>query len=122
MKYFSTKSGYIIDENNLYIPMDESSSLYLSYKEYVLGGNPVEFTKNITDLEVASQIDIFREDCSFCISTIKGLQEAIERKIISGTDIPLDILHLRECAKMDYNSKKEEYLNSLSSIIIITTT
>jgi hypothetical protein len=87
--------------------MNESSPLYPEYKEYVLSGNPVNFTENLTDLEVEYNINLLREDCSQCISNIQGLQEAIERKIINGTDIPLNILHLRECAKNEYSSKKK---------------
>jgi hypothetical protein len=102
--------------------MDESSSLYPEYKDYVLSGNPVDFTENLTDLEVEYKLNCFRQECSESISNIQGLQESIERKIINNTDIPLEILNKRESIKEDYRIKKEEYIASLTTITIINTT
>jgi hypothetical protein len=101
--------------------MDESSSLYPEYKDYVLSGNPVDFTENLTDLDVEYETNLLRQSCSNAVSNIEGLQEAIERKIINGTEIDQIILDKREAIKLEYKVAKDNYLASLNSIIIITT-
>ena len=52
MKYYTTKNGKIIDENNQLIPMDESSSLYQDYYNYLKN----EGTVYPTDYEFPSDV------------------------------------------------------------------
>jgi hypothetical protein len=49
MKYYKTKYGSIINENNETIPMDESSELYKDYVDFLKNDGIVEDTEFITD-------------------------------------------------------------------------
>jgi hypothetical protein len=49
MKYYKTKYGSIINENNETIQMDESSELYKDYVYFLKNGGIVEDTEFITD-------------------------------------------------------------------------
>lgn len=51
-QYFITKSGIIIDETNLIIPMDENSPLYTDYLNYLKADGEVKST----DYEVPSVV------------------------------------------------------------------
>jgi hypothetical protein len=102
MTYFVTKGGYTVDENNIIIPMDESSPLYQEYLIYILGGNSVYPTDFITQAEIDDGVVLIRKEYSERISNIEGLQEAIERKLIDGTDIPQELLDKRVELKNEY--------------------
>jgi hypothetical protein len=114
MKYFSTRDGYVVDENNLFIPMDESSPLYPDYLQYVISGGDVLPTIFLTDIEIEFDLNCIRQECSFLISSIEGFQEAIERKIIDDIVIPQHLLDKRNEIKESYRIRKEEYLRLLS--------
>jgi hypothetical protein len=49
MKYYKTKYGSIINENNETIPMDENSELYKDYVDFLKNDGIVEDTEFITD-------------------------------------------------------------------------
>jgi hypothetical protein len=49
MKYYKTKYGSIINENNETIPMDENSKLYNDYVYFLKNDGIVEDTEFITD-------------------------------------------------------------------------
>lgn len=102
MIYFITNGGYTIDENNTIIPMIESSSLYQDYLTYIIEGNEVFTTSYKTPEEIADSILYIRKEYSHRISSIDGLQEAIERKLIDGTEIPQNLLDERELLKEEY--------------------
>jgi len=103
MTYFTTNGGYIIDENNTIIPMIESSLLYQDYRTYVIGGNEVFTTDYKTPEEIAEKILAIRKEYSYRISSIEGMQEAIERKLIDGTEIPQNLLDERNLIKEEYH-------------------
>ena len=58
--YYSAKNGQIIDENNQLIPMDESSSLYQDYYNYLVNDGTVyptdyEFPSDIAERMVSEE-------------------------------------------------------------------
>jgi hypothetical protein len=49
MKYYKTKYGSIVNENNVTIPMDENSDLHKDYVDFLKNDGIVEDTEFITD-------------------------------------------------------------------------
>jgi hypothetical protein len=100
-----TQGGYVVNENGIVIPMDEDSPLYPDYATYVLGGNSVDFTDYITSEEIEDSKIKIRKEYSYRISNIEGFQEALERKILDGTEIPQNILDERESLRIEYRDR-----------------
>ena len=55
MAYFRTKYGTIINENNVVIPMDESSPLWLEYVDYLKAEGEVFNTDFLTEIDLEIQ-------------------------------------------------------------------
>jgi hypothetical protein len=55
MRYFKTKYGTIINENNAVIPMDESSPLWLEYVAYLQNDGTIYDTDFLTDIDLEIQ-------------------------------------------------------------------
>jgi hypothetical protein len=55
MRYFKTKYGTIINENNAVIPMDESSPLWLEYVAYLQNDGTIYDTDFLTDIDLEVQ-------------------------------------------------------------------
>lgn len=55
MAYFKTKYGTIINENNVVIPMDESSPLWLEYVDYLKADGEVLDTDFLTEIDLEIQ-------------------------------------------------------------------
>ena len=105
MAYFITKGGYTIDENNVVIPMIETSLLYQDYLAYLQNGGTVFDSEFETPEEIADRISIIRKEYSDKISAIEGMREAVERKLIEGLDIPQAILDQREALRAEYRTR-----------------
>lgn len=105
MAYFITKGGYTIDENNVVIPMDDASPLYSAYLSYLQNEGTVLPSEFETPEEIADKINAIRKDYSDRISAIEGMQEAVERKLIEGLDIPQAILDQREALRAEYRTR-----------------
>lgn len=105
MAYFITKGGYTIDENNVVIPMDDTSPLYPAYLSYLQNEGTVLQSEFETPEEIVDKVNAIRKDYSDRISAIEGMQEAIERKLIEGIDIPQNILDKREFLRTEYRTR-----------------
>ena len=56
MQYFKTKYGEIINDNNIVIPMDESSQLYTLYLQYLTNNGTVYDTDIIVNVPEEIQL------------------------------------------------------------------
>ena len=62
MNYFQTNSGYIVDENNELVPMEEGHPLYIAYLAFLKQGGAVEPTDfEIEVIEPKTLIELIRE-------------------------------------------------------------
>lgn len=52
MRYFRTKYGTIINENNVVIPMQEGNALWLAYVDFLKNEGIVEDTDFLTDFDL----------------------------------------------------------------------
>ena len=77
MKYFITKNGKIINENNKVIPMDENNAQWQDYYNYLKSnGEVVE-----VDFEIDVELEVPNEVPLWCIKAIlheMGLLEIVE--------------------------------------------
>jgi hypothetical protein len=55
MRYFKTKYGTIINENNEVIPMQEGNSLYNEYLEFLANEGTIEETDFLTEIDLEIQ-------------------------------------------------------------------
>lgn len=104
MAYYITKGGYTINEDKVIVPMQDYLPLYQDYLVYLAEMNPLIDTDYETPEEIKDKILIIRKEYSDKISGISGMQEAIERKLIDGTEIPKSILDERETLKAEYKT------------------
>jgi hypothetical protein len=106
MTYFRTKYGTIVNENNVVIPMDESSPLYIDYIEYltnegeVFETDLVNSSDNIYLTQEALQIDLLYTGL---ISDL--LRKHIEKLSIDGIPIPQDVIDERDRLRAECNQK-----------------
>jgi hypothetical protein len=60
MKYYFTKSGYIVDENNVVIPQEENNTEYQKYLDWLTNGGTVEPTEfDIEQIEVPVSVPLW---------------------------------------------------------------
>ena len=60
MKYYFTKSGYIVDENNVVIPQEEKNTDYQKYLDWLNNGGTVEPTEfDIEQIEVPVSVPLW---------------------------------------------------------------
>jgi hypothetical protein len=60
MKYYFTKSGYIVDENNVVIPQEENNTDYQKYLDWLSNGGTVEPTEfDIEQIEVPVSVPLW---------------------------------------------------------------
>jgi hypothetical protein len=106
MAYFRTKYGTIVNEDNVVIPMDESSPLYIDYIEYltnegeVFETDLVNSSDNIYLIQEALQIDLLYTGL---ISDL--LRKHIEKLSIDGIPIPQDVIDERDRLRDECNQK-----------------
>jgi hypothetical protein len=106
MTYFKTKYGTIVNEDNVVIPMDESSPLYIDYIEYLTNEGEVFETDlvNSSDntylTQEALQIDLLYTGL---ISDL--LRKHIEKLSIDGVPIPQDVIDERDRLRAECNQK-----------------
>ena len=90
MKYYATKNGQIIDENNQLIPMDESSPLYQDYYNYLVNDGTVypsdyEFPNDINESLINKALEI---DIDYTNQISELLKKHIEKLNLDGIPIP----------------------------------
>jgi hypothetical protein len=60
MKYYFTKSGYIVNENNVVIPQEENNTDYQKYLDWLNNGGTVEPTEfDIEQIEVPVSVPLW---------------------------------------------------------------
>jgi hypothetical protein len=60
MKYYFTKSGYIVNENNVVIPQEENNTDYQKYLDWLNNGGTVEPTEfDIEQIEVPISVPLW---------------------------------------------------------------
>ena len=60
MKYYFTKSGYIVNENNVVIPQEENNTDYQKYLDWLNNGGTVEPTEfDIDQIEVPVSVPLW---------------------------------------------------------------
>jgi hypothetical protein len=101
--YYRTKYGKIIDENNQVIPMDESSTLYVAYVDYLRAGGELfesnyVFQEDLVD--EALEIDLYYTGV---ISDL--LRKHIEKLSIDLIPIPQDVIDERDRLRAECNQK-----------------
>ena len=106
MNYYTTIRGTLIDENNKVISLDNSD-----YIQYLIDGGTVEQKAIIIEEEKQDMIEQLRAEYSVLISNIEGMDEAVQRKLIDGTEIPQEIIDKREILKKEYKIKESEIIN-----------
>jgi hypothetical protein len=106
MTYFRTKYGTIVNEDNVVIPMDESSPLYIDYIEYLTNEGEifetdlVNSSDNIYLTQEALQIDLLYTGL---ISDL--LRKHIEKLSIDGIPISQDVIDERDRLRAECNQK-----------------
>lgn len=95
MKYFRTKYGNIIDENNQYIPMDESSELYAGYLDYLKNDEEILSTDYVLDFENKPEVPQIVTNAQFRLALIESGQSISNiNAFINSQDEPLkDVLN-----------------------------
>ena len=63
MEYFVTKNGTIVDENMNIVPMDESTSEFKQYYNYLKNEGEVKPTDFETEIEKQIKIDELKKQC-----------------------------------------------------------
>ncbi len=90
MKYYTTKNGKIIDENNQLIPMDESSSLYQDYYNYLKNEGTVypsdyEFPSDVVERMVAEETQKYIQRTGDGISAYAKISAEFRLAKLAGT-------------------------------------
>lgn len=90
MKYYATKNGQIIDENNQLIPMDESSPLYQDYYNYLVNEGTVypsdyEFPSDIAERMVAEETQKYIQRTTDGINAYAKISAEFRLAKLSGT-------------------------------------
>jgi hypothetical protein len=76
MKYYFTKSGYIVDENNVVIPQEENNTDYQKYLDWLNNGGTVEPTDfDIEQIEVPVSVPLW---CVKVVLHEMGLIEQVQ--------------------------------------------
>jgi|688.fasta_scaffold294443_2 hypothetical protein len=90
MKYYTTKNGQIIDENNQLIPQDESSALYQDYYNYLVNDGTVyssdyEFPSDIAERMVAEETQRYIQRTTDGVNSYAKISAEFRLAKLSGT-------------------------------------
>jgi len=90
MKYYTTKNGQIIDENNELIPMDESSPLYQDYYNYLVNEGTVypsdyEFPSDVVERMVAEETQRYIQRTTDGVNAYAKISAEFRLAKLSGT-------------------------------------
>jgi hypothetical protein len=107
MKYYTTKNGQIIDENNQLIPMDESSPLYQEYYNYLVNDGTVyqsdyEFPSDIKQELINKALAI---DLDYTNQISELLKKHIEKLNLDSIPIPQNAIDERLRLRAECNQK-----------------
>jgi hypothetical protein len=107
MKYYVTKNGQIIDENNQLIPMDESSALYQDYYNYLVNDGTVyssdyEFPSDIKQELINKALAI---DLDYTNQISELLKKHIEKLNLDSIPIPQNAIDERLRLRAECNQK-----------------
>jgi hypothetical protein len=107
MKYYTTKNGQIIDENNQLIPMDESSPLYQDYYNYLVNDGTVyssdyEFPSDIKQELINKALAI---DLDYTNQISELLKKHIEKLNLDSIPIPQNAIDERLRLRAECNQK-----------------
>jgi hypothetical protein len=107
MKYYATKNGQIIDENNQLIPMDESSPLYQDYYNYLVNDGTVypsdyEFPSDIKQELINKALAI---DLDYTNQISELLKKHIEKLNLDSIPIPQNAIDERLRLRAECNQK-----------------
>jgi hypothetical protein len=90
MKYYATKNGQIIDENNQLIPMDESSPLYQDYYNYLVNDGTVyssdyEFPNQIIEQALHNETQKYIQRTTDGVNAYAKISAEFRLAKLSGT-------------------------------------
>ena len=106
MTYFRTKYGTIINEDNVVIPMDESSPLYTDYVAYLQNEGEVFETDLLSSNDNAYLIIEALEIDLYYTGLISDLlRKHIEKLSIDNIPIPQDVIDERDRLRAECNQK-----------------
>jgi Tfp pilus assembly protein PilZ len=99
MKFFRTKYGTIVNENNIVIPMEEGNALYIEYFTFLQNEGVILETDYVTENELLELELLNKKELH------KKLSETdwyVTRFVETGKPIPQDILDLRQKIRNNY--------------------
>jgi hypothetical protein len=119
MDYFVTKRGNIINSDRVLIPKEEGNPLFEQYVDFLRNDGTVQETDLLSDEEIQQdkqeQIDALQLDWQEKIHQLIWLHlEKKKMREVTGEqyEVPQEIVDAYNTLRQEYNTLKNEILNS----------